>query len=74
MTAKEEYVHLMNHAFEIQYVEPGLKTTKATIFQIIKRLDFQTKNSPVDLGCHGAAVLELNFPKSQATRGLLSLF
>ena len=62
-------IHAVNHTFEIQYW--GLK---ATIFQNFEKvLDFQTKNSPVFPGGHGAAVLGSNFPKSQATWGFLSL-
>ena len=51
MTAKEEYMHAVIHAFEFQYW--GLQTTKATIFQNLQKvLDFQMKNSPVDPGGH----------------------
>ena len=73
VTVKEEYMHAVNHAFEIHYW--CLQTTKENHLSK-SSTGFGYSDEKLlasDPGGHGAAVLESNFPKSQASWGLLSL-
>ena len=74
MTAKEEYMYAVHHSFEIQY--SGLQNNQSNHLSKSSEgfIFSDEKLSPVDPDGHGAAVQESNFPKSQATWVLLSIW